>query len=69
MSDRWTRAMRCDDASGRRRELRVFISDTNKVVLHAPPGEMAALDVKQMHALRQLLTEAEIEATFRTGGR
>jgi hypothetical protein len=67
--ERWMRAMPCEDGADRPRELRVFISDRNRVVLNTPPGEMASLDAKQIHALKQLLTEAQIEATYRTGGR
>lgn len=68
MPERWMRTMPCEDGADRPRELRIFISEKNKVVLHTPPGEMAALSAKQIHAFKQLLIEAQIEATYRTGG-
>lgn len=69
MPERWTRAMPCEDGIERKGVLQVAIDDRNKVVLLTPPGNAAVLGATQIHALKQALTEAQIEATYRAGGR
>lgn len=69
MPERWTRAMPCENGIERKGELQIAIDDRNKIVLLTPPGDAAVLDAKQIHALKQALTEAQIEATYRAGGR
>jgi hypothetical protein len=50
----------CRDAVGRRRDI-VVLADGERVVLVAPPGEMAVLTVSEVNRLRAALLDAIAE--------
>lgn len=66
MSERWTREIPSENHSGRARALVVFLTDRNRVAVHAP-GETAIIHPSQVQALKQALTEAQVEAMNRGG--
>ena len=61
MTERRKWLVACRDAAGRRRNLTVFASQGN-VVLVAPPGETAVLEPLELGRLRATLREAVVIA-------
>lgn len=61
----WARAIPCEDGSGRQRDLTVYLSRDARVVVSAPPGESGILDPRAVEALKQALTDAQVEAIHR----
>lgn len=51
----------CRDAAGRRRDMTVFVSDGD-VVMVAPPGETAVLAPLEVGRLRAVLRDAVVSA-------
>lgn len=62
MLDGWERLIPCEDTAGRRRDLKVFITQEGKVALHAPPGEVAVLLPGSLDQVKAYLTSAQLEA-------
>ncbi|GAB3384830.1 hypothetical protein [Amycolatopsis echigonensis] len=54
----WT--VGCRDLAGRRRDVTVFVSSDDKVVLVAPPGEAAVLGPLEVGRLRAALRDAVV---------
>ena len=61
MTDRRKWVVNCRDAAGRRRNLTVFASQGN-VVIVAPPGETAILAPLELGRLRATLRDAVVVA-------
>ncbi|WP_460390936.1 hypothetical protein [Actinophytocola sediminis] len=61
------REVSCRDGAGREKKFRIFISAQHDVVLAAPPGEVAILEPRVIDAMKQGLTDAQIEAIRRRG--
>jgi len=54
----WT--IGCRDLAGRRRDVTVFVSSDDKVVVVAPPGEAAVLGPLEVGRLRAALRDAVV---------
>jgi hypothetical protein len=61
-------AISCRDLAGRRRDVTVFVSSDDKVVVVAPPGEAAVLGPLEVGRLRAALRDAVV-ATAAPHGR
>ncbi|WP_033295299.1 hypothetical protein [Amycolatopsis jejuensis] len=53
-------AIGCRDLAGRRRDVTVFVSSDDKVVVVAPPGEAAVLGPLEVGRLRAALRDAVV---------
>ncbi|GAA3583944.1 hypothetical protein GCM10022222_80820 [Amycolatopsis ultiminotia] len=56
--DEWS--VGCRDLAGRRRDLTVFVSSEDKIVIVAPPGEAAVLGPLEVGRLRAALRDAVV---------
>jgi hypothetical protein len=56
--DEWS--VGCRDLAGRRRDVTVFVSSDDKIVLVAPPGEAAVLGPLDVGRLRAALRDAVV---------
>lgn len=65
MSEPFERNIRCQDAFGRDRVLRVFLSGDGKPMITAPPGESAALSWQGVTELQKALTKLVVDAVQR----
>lgn len=61
MADQWEKTVRCEDALGRPRSVRIFPSDANKAVVQAPARESCVLTLEQLGELQAKLYDLSIE--------
>lgn len=61
----WVRRIACGDQAGRERDLELFFSAQDDLVLRVPAGEVAVLRPGQILQFRHVLDEAHIEAIAR----
>lgn len=68
MSEQWERTIQCKDLAGRERSLRLLKSvDGASLVVQAPAGESAVLDLNSVNTLQTALSEFAVDV-YRMGG-
>jgi hypothetical protein len=65
MAEAWEREQPCQDAHERDRLSRVFLTDTHRVGVHTPPGDVATYSLIEARRLQQDITSAVLELTRR----
>lgn len=66
MDGEWSRTVGCEDRAGREKSLLVYLSEkSGRIVIQAPPGEVAVITLTGGTALKQAITDAQLEASHR----
>ncbi len=66
MSEAWERQVRCTDSMGRARVLRVIVTE-GRLVVQAPPGEVAEINPADVDQMKAYLTSAQLESVQQRG--
>lgn len=65
MQEPWARIVSCRDHAGRVRSLVVFLAEDHDVCIRVPAGEVGRLQPADIQAVKQALTDAQVESIHR----